>query len=221
MHTFTNHFFRVAGLCTAGLSFVVLGALVLTGCHSGKTSGSASGQDSTATPSQVHQPAGTSAEATNPTRTTPVTVRIRVGNPDPLTDASGNVWLGDRGFTDGLTISRESDLKIENTKDPDLYRFERYSMTGFSYPIPNGKYNVKLHFAETFEGISGPGQRVFSFQVEGHYYKDFDVWMKAGGPHHAYIETVRVEITDGKLDIKFTQQIENPEINGIEILPIL
>jgi hypothetical protein len=78
---------------------------------------------------------------------------------------------------------------------------------------------VKLHFAETYEDITGPGQRVFSFNVEGREFKDFDVWVKAGGSQRACIETVPVEITDGKLDIKFTPNVQNPEINGIEILP--
>jgi hypothetical protein len=92
-------------------------------------------------------------------------------------------------------------------------------MTSFSYPVPNGKYTVKLHFAETFEGITAPGERVFSFKVEGQEFKDFDVWVKAGGALRAYVETVKVEVTDGKLDISFTPKVENPEINGIEILP--
>jgi hypothetical protein len=92
-------------------------------------------------------------------------------------------------------------------------------MSSFSRPLPNGKYIIKLHFAETFEGISGAGQRVFSFNVEGHEFKDFDVWVKAGGGLRAYVETVPVEVTDGKLDITFTANVENPEINGIEILP--
>jgi alcohol dehydrogenase (cytochrome c) len=53
-------------------------------------------------------------------------------------------------------------------------------MESFSWPVPNGKYVVKLHFAETFEGITGPGQRVFSFNVQGQEFKDFDVWDKPG-----------------------------------------
>ena len=61
--------------------------------------------------------------------------------------------------------------------------------------------------------------QVFSFNVEGHEFKDFDVWTKSGGYLHAYVETVPVEITDGKLDITFTPNVENPEINGIEIIP--
>jgi hypothetical protein len=46
-----------------------------------------------------------------------------------------------------------------------------------------------------------------------------DVFAKAGGALRAYVETVNVEVTDGKLDIKFTPNVENPEINGIEIVP--
>jgi hypothetical protein len=110
-------------------------------------------------------------------------------------------------------------LEIENTEDDDLYRSEHYSMDSFTRELPNGKYIVKLHFAETFEGIFGPGERVFTFAVNGQEFKDFDVWVKAGGALKPYIETVPVEITDGKLTITFTPQVENPEINGIEITP--
>jgi hypothetical protein len=146
-------------------------------------------------------------------------VRIKAGLFTTFTDSAGNIWLPDQGFTDGETTDRPDDLQIANTKDPAFYRTERYSMTSFSYPVPNGKYMVKLHFAETFDGISGPGGRVFSFNVEGQEFKDFDIWVKAGGAQRAYIETVNVEVTDGKLDVSFTAQEENPEINGIEILP--
>lgn len=133
-------------------------------------------------------------------------------------DAAGVTWLPDQGFNDGDTIDRP-DIKIANTKTPSPYQAERYSMTKFTQKLPNGKYVVKLHFAETYEGIGGPGERVFSFNVEGHEFKDFDVWVKAGGPLRAYIETVNVDITDGQLDIVFTSKIENPEINAIEIIP--
>jgi hypothetical protein len=148
----------------------------------------------------------------------PPPVRIKAGPSTSFTDAEGNVWLPDQGFAEGDTVERP-DIQIANTKTPAIYRSERYSMTSFSYPVPNGKYTVRLHFAETFEGISGPGERVFSFNVEGHEFKDFDVWVKAGGPLRAYIETVNADVTDGKLDVTFTSNIENPEINGIEILP--
>jgi hypothetical protein len=55
--------------------------------------------------------------------------------------------------------------------------------------------------------------------VQGHDLKDFDVWAKSGGFGHPYIETVPVEVTDGKFVITFTSNIENPEINAIELIP--
>jgi alpha-N-arabinofuranosidase len=108
---------------------------------------------------------------------------------------------------------------VTGTKEPGLFRSEHYSMSAFSCKIPNGTYLAKLYFAETYRGITGPGQRVFSFTVQGHAFKDFDIWVKAGGPNRAYIETVPVEVTNGEFRIVFTPQIENPAINAIEIIP--
>ena len=92
-------------------------------------------------------------------------------------------------------------------------------MDSFSWPVPNGKYVVNLHFAETFDGISGPGERVFSFNVQGQEFKDFDVWAKAGGGLRAYVERVNAEVTNGVPKITFTPKVENPQINAIEIIP--
>jgi alpha-N-arabinofuranosidase len=108
---------------------------------------------------------------------------------------------------------------VTGTKEPGLFRSEHYSMSVFSCKIPNGKYLAKLYFAETYNGIGGPGQRVFSFNAQGHEFKNFDIWVKAGGPNRAYIETVPVEVTNGEFRIVFTPQIENPAINAIEIIP--
>jgi len=169
-------------------------------------------------PAAAPAAAAVSAATNEPAPAQPI-IRIKAGTTDPYTDSDGNVWLADQGFTDGSTIERSKDLPIANAKDPAIYRSERYGMTSFSYKLPNGKYIVKLHFAETFDEITGPGQRVFSFTVAGHEFKDFDVWAKAGGAKSAYIETVNVDITDGKLDITFTSNVQSPEINGLEIIP--
>ncbi len=148
------------------------------------------------------------------------TIRIKAGSDEKYTDSAGNEWLADEGFEGGETIARDPDLKIENTKDPDLYRSERYSMESFSQDLPNGKYQIRLHFAETFDEITGPGGRIFSFSVNGHEFKDFDVAEKAGGVLRAYVEKVDVDVTDGKLTITFTPDVQNPQINGIEIIPL-
>jgi len=205
--------------------------LLMTGCQSSQeccevSSETPAAMTATTTPPPTAPSAPTTVAAapvTPPASTAagampPPPVRIKAGSSEPFNDSDGNVWLAERGFADGDTVDR-SDLQITNTATPAIYRTERYSMTAFSYPVPNGKYTVKLHFCETFEGITAPGERVFTFNVEGKEFKNFDVFAKAGGPLRAYIETVNVEVTDGKLDISFTPEVENPEINGIEILP--
>lgn len=146
-------------------------------------------------------------------------VRIKAGQYSDFTDSKGTVWMAEQGFSGGAAIDRDPQLEILGTEVPELYRNEHYGMESFSYKLPNGKYLVKLHFAETFEGIYGPGERVFSFKVQNQEFNDFDIWTKAGGPNRAYVESVPVEITDGELRIEFTSQIENPAINAIEIIP--
>lgn len=145
-------------------------------------------------------------------------IRIRAGTTAKHTDENGVVWLADQGFNGGETIDRTG-IVVANTKTPSLYTAERYSMSGFTWALPNGKYTVKLHFAETYEGIYGPGERVFSFTVEDREFKRFDVTAKAGGVMRAYVESVDVEVTDGKLDLTFKHEIENPQINALEIIP--
>jgi hypothetical protein len=194
---------------SVSIIFSALLAVVLLGCQS------SSNKPADAT---VSAPGGPPKAATADASARPI-IRIKAGVTTPYKDPDGNVWLADEGFEGGDPTERAADLAVANTKDPALYRTERYGMTGFSLAVPNGKYVVKLHFADTYEGITGPGQRVFSFNVQGHDFKDFDIWVKAGSGMKAYIESVPVEITDGKLQITFTANVENPEINAIEIVP--
>jgi enterochelin esterase-like enzyme len=114
------------------------------------------------------QPASGTAEKTAPAAKI---IRIKAGQSTPFTDSSGNVWLPDQGFEGGETIARDPETKIAGTKDPGLFLTEHYSMESFSCKLPNGKYLAKLYFAETYEGITGPGQRVFSYTVQGREFK--------------------------------------------------
>src|SRR5450759_4278670 len=198
----------------------LLAALLFAGCQSGKDSSGNITANTTSAPASTVSAAPPTAPspAVTPVPKPTLPVHIKAGPSASLTDSEGNVWLPEQGFVDGDTTERP-DVIITNTKTPAIYQSERYNMSAFSYPVPNGKYVVKLHFCETYEGITQPGERVFSFNVEGKEFKDFDVWVKAGGFLRAYIETVNVEVTDGKLDISFTPKVEFPQINGIEIFP--
>ena len=146
-------------------------------------------------------------------------IRIRAGHTTSYKDSNGNVWLAEQGFAGGATVERDEALPIAGTKDPTLFSSEHYSMESFSCQLPNGKYVAKLYFAETYEGVTGPGERVFSFMVQGREFKNFDVFAKTGGSQRAYVEAVPVEVTNGLFHITFTAQVENPQINGIEIIP--
>jgi hypothetical protein len=115
----------------------------------------------TATSAATSAPAASVASAPKPVS---AVIRIKAGQSEPFTDSSGNVWQAEKGIEGGQTIDRDPGLAIANTKDPGLFRTEHYSMDSFSCAVPNGKYTAKLYFAETFDGISGPGQRVFFLQ---------------------------------------------------------
>lgn len=146
-------------------------------------------------------------------------IRIKAGLSAPFTDSNGNVWMAEQGFEGGSTTEVDSGTAITGTKDAGLYLSEHYSMESFACKLPNGKYTVRLYFAETYEGITGPGERVFSFNVQGREFKNFDIWAKSGGFARAYIESVPVEVTNGELRIVFTPVVENPMIKAVEILP--
>ena len=111
-------------------------------------------------------PPATASVASAP-KPAPAVIRIKAGQSTPFTDSSGNGWKAEQGFDGGETIARDPGLAIANTKDAGLFLTEHYSMNSFSCAVPNGKYTAKLYFAETFDGITGPGQRVFSFNVQG------------------------------------------------------
>ncbi len=154
-------------------------------------------------------------------------IRMACGAYEPYTDKNGNLWLPDQvkapgaslGPLDGMTVERTEEFEVPNVAFPQIFRTERYSMSAYEFNLPNGKYTVRLHFAECFTGISGPGERVYSFVVQGQKPEiDFDIFKEAGGMYKAIQREYKgVEVTNGKLRIEFTPNIENPAINGIEI----
>jgi enterochelin esterase-like enzyme len=174
-------------------------------------------------------------KATTPTLPAPLAarsstwlvIRVACGAYQPYTDKNGNLWLPDEvkapgaslSPPDGMTIERAEEFEVPNVAFPHIFRTERYSMSAYEFNLPNGKYTVRLHFAECFTGITGIGQRVYSFAVQGQKpEKDFDIFKEAGGPYKAIQREYKgVAVTNDKLRITFTPNIENPAINGIEI----
>ena len=167
-------------------------------------------------------------EETKPAAGEKVVIRVDCGNYDgSYTDKAGNVWQADQDFSaekkwgaDGGSVISRPGLNIPNTDCPTIYESERYSMDDYKFIVPAGKYTVKLHFAETYEGISGVGERVFSVSINGkEVLKDVDPYKDAGDFNKPYVKTFNgVEPKDGQIVIGFTYGVENPQICGIEIL---
>jgi len=171
----------------------------------------------------LHSGCATSGSANAPK----IAIRVNCAASESYTDGAGNVWLADRvaapggewGAVGGMTVDR-GDLGIAGVDAPKVYETERYSMEAYNFTVPNGAYTLRLHFAETYNGITADGQRVFSVAVNDRVVlEDFDPYKEAGGFQKPVVKTIKgLVVTDGKLAIGFTANIQNPEINGIEIL---
>jgi hypothetical protein len=159
----------------------------------------------------------------------PALYRVNCGAAEPYTDGAGNQWLADQEFAEGgkwgalngTTVDRRPDglNEIEGTNDDVIYLTERYSMQGYRFEVPNARYLVRLHFAETYEGITGERMRLFSVEAEGKtVLKDLDVYKQAEGRNKAIVRSFVAEVFDGRLDITFVPNVQNPEVNGIEVL---
>jgi len=152
------------------------------------------------------------------------TIRIACGAALAFTDAGGNGWFADREYEDGKfgyvgggTVHR-GPIGIEGTENPEVYRGELWGMTSYHITLANGKYLLRLHWAETY-GL-GAGGRTFDVVVEGKtILKDFDATREAGGRKKAVVREIEVEVTDGVLDFEFPhKEGVTPMINGIEVI---
>lgn len=226
----------------AALAACVAGAMVIAGCNTMHESngsmgsgGSMSSMGTTSSGGSKPAPAPamntTPAKASTPVMTTPVAaknaIRIKLGADSDYKDPKGNVWKAAGDAADGSTTTRDDSLAIAGTDDPGLYHSECYDITKFSYKVPNGKYTVKMYFAETWTDasggdISGPGGRVFSFKVDDlPEVKDFDIAKEAGAVQKAVVKTFEhANVTNGMLTITFTPgAVQSTECNAIEIIP--
>ncbi|NHE59654.1 PKD domain-containing protein [Cyclobacterium plantarum] len=110
-------------------------------------------------------------------------------------------------------ISDEMYLQIFNTE-----RYNPGSSMQFNIPIPNGDYLVNLYMGNGYEGTSAPGQRVFSVAIEGEVQlPEVDLSAQYGHNVGAMVQ-IPITLDDEELNINFIKNIENPLINGIEII---
>ncbi len=148
--------------------------------------------------------------------------RINCGGSQYI-DPQGKTWVADFGFNTGNTFTTTN--PIANTGKDPLYQVERWDPSPspelvYSLAVtPSRQYKVKLHFAEIYSGITGPGQRLFDVAIDGvTKLTSFDQFAAAGGPDTAIVKTFTVMNVDGMLDISFTHVADNPAIKAIHVI---
>lgn len=118
------------------------------------------------------------------------------------------------GFMEGVkgTVSDP----IANTNDDTIFQSEINGLAKYVVRVPNGKYKIKLLFAENY--FSTIGKRVFDVYVQSNLViNGLDIFKEVGAK--AALEKIidNVEVNDNLLDIHFAAQVERPLLNGIII----
>jgi uncharacterized protein DUF4082/malectin (di-glucose binding ER protein) len=151
---------------------------------------------------------------------TTVAVRINVGGHETGAFAEDGNYSGGQSYASSRTIAGAS--------DQTLYQDERWGQFAYSIPVPNGSYDVRLHFAELYYGTVVPGscvgKRIFGMDVLDTAGTDIapslDICAQVG-PNAALVKTIPgVVVKDGRLDLESVYgPADDPELVGIEILP--
>jgi len=146
-------------------------------------------------------------------------------------------WEGDTGGTPSVYLAGGSSLiethsvsspidlsdpSVPAGTPPALFQTERWDDAGGSeltwqFPVDPGVYQVRLYFAEIYEGTMAPGARVFDVSIEGQRVLDhYDVYADVGGLT-GVVKSFDVT-SDTLLEITLAHGVENPAIKAIEIL---
>ena len=164
----------------------------------------------------VSIPSAVSAAVITPP--SPAAALLRINSGGPGVGTPGKNWIADQHFTGGYTYSVGAQA-IAGTEDDAIYQTERYGAMTYNIPVANGKYTVRLHFAEIYSGCQYVGCRIFNVGVNGTpLLSNFDIFAKVGG-YSATVAQTTATVSNGSLNINLTAIKENPKLSGIEIIP--
>ena len=139
-----------------------------------------------------------------------------VSDPSPVRNSQSNA--ADWG---GLPIARHGSLPAY--APTGLFSTERWSPTDdptmqWDFAAPNNdSLTVNLFFSNGYDGTANAGQRVFDVAIDGTTkLDDFDI-VAAFGNQTGGMKSFNIT-SDGNVDIDFSHVVENPLVNGIEII---
>ncbi|MEO8130339.1 MAG: malectin domain-containing carbohydrate-binding protein, partial [Bryobacteraceae bacterium] len=152
----------------------------------------------------------------------PLPLRIVARNANTM-DHNGQLWGIDRYFLGG---KQHSDDEIATgTQDPELFSWQRYGNFSYHFPVPPGRYKLRLLFSESYfgpksRGNGGAGSRVFNVYSSGTtLLRDFDVFKAAGGANKA-IERVFHGLApnaQGRIEVVFEPVIQYAFVQAVEL----
>ena len=110
----------------------------------------------------------------------------------------------------------QTGTSIAGTVDEALYQTERFCPScSYSITVPNGNYEVVLHFAEIW--WPSANQRVFDVSIEGTLVIDnLDISAKVGS-FTALVQTFPATVSDGTLDVSLVASTDHATIEAIEV----
>ena len=155
--------------------------------------------------------------------------RINLGYDKAYTDNNGRVWFPDQdykfganayGYVGGRSVDRslQRSISIKGTDVPKIYETERNDFDAYGFRVPNGEYEVKLHYAETWkyrpDEVSDSGVTINGVKA----YDTFSLGKESGGFDTALVKTVKgVKASNGEIYIKFDNPV-GARINAIEVI---
>ena len=153
----------------------------------------------------------------------PLPIRVFTRNAN-FTDHAGNLWELDRYYSGGRQIS-DGEI-VGGTQDPELFLSQRYGNFSYRFPVPPGRYTLRLLFAETFfgphnRGKGGPGSRIFNVVCGGStLLHNFEIFKEAG--EKRAVEKVfhgLVPNAQGQIEVTFEPVVQYAVVNALELTP--
>lgn len=148
--------------------------------------------------------------------------RVNAGGP-AATDPQSNVFSASENFSGGTALDWQAlgVPVVTGTAFPKIYLTELYAAPlVFTKAVPNGDYNVRIHFAENYiTWVDGAGDRVMTVVINGvAKTTTLDVFSEAGGAHIALYKDYTITVTTGQIVISISAAGgQNGMCNAIEI----
>ena len=140
---------------------------------------------------------------------------VNCGGP-AYTGSDGISYEADNYYSGGYADGVSGAVPISRTSEEEIYRTERWGIFSYDFPLSVGcsERTLVLKFAELV--FSKPGERVFDVEIEGvKRIVSLDIVHMAGA-NNAYEVMLPVRVTDGELNISFTNpRADQPKVSAI------